>query len=277
MFKCIYVILWRPKHFGSSKCDSRTIYVFDPSANVMRHVSQSHFNPARNTTWALAQHAVLALSATSRNFSTTAGSRNGPHVPLWCLMYLQTLRRTRKINRANEWATINKTKQNKTKTTTSRFIKWTECRVRSTAAGCSLGLGARWLMAPLKHCSCQSSTFIRPRHLVIVIPQQGGWQVGRWVQAGGDVIWRSLLTGPHFRCEGGVGERGVKHLPRWGHLTCKGAGDLWFVTHRWAGQVESVGLGGGVDCCTAAADSLITSTVTAVLLLRHGYIMGCSK
>lgn len=56
---------------------------------------------------------------------------------------------------------------------------------------------ACWLMAPLKWCSCQSSTFIRPRYLVIVIPQ---WEkkVGRWVQVGADVIQRSRLTGPHL-------------------------------------------------------------------------------
>ena len=53
---------------------------------------------------------------------------------------------------------------------------------------------AGWLMAPLKRCSCQSSTFIRPLYLVIVIPQCEK-KVGRWVQVGADVSERSQLTG----------------------------------------------------------------------------------
>ena len=53
-------------------------------------------------------------------------------------------------------------------------------------------------MAPLKRCSCQSSTFIRAWYLVIVIPQ---WEkkVGRWVQVGADVSERSRLTGARLR------------------------------------------------------------------------------
>lgn len=52
---------------------------------------------------------------------------------------------------------------------------------------------ARWLMTPLKRCLCQSSTFIRPQNLVIVIPQREK-KVGRWVQVGADVSKRSQRT-----------------------------------------------------------------------------------
>lgn len=48
-----------------------------------------------------------------------------------------------------------------------------------------------------------------------------------------------------------------KHLPRWDHLTCKGDGDLWFVTRRWAGQVELGGREGGWSDRTAAAVPLM--------------------
>lgn len=52
---------------------------------------------------------------------------------------------------------------------------------------------AGWLIASLKRCSCQSSTFITPQHLVIVIPQCEK-KVDRWVQVGAHVSKRSWLT-----------------------------------------------------------------------------------
>lgn len=104
------------------------------------------------------------------------------------------------------------------------------CCVRPTAAGCSPALGARRLMAPLKRCSCQSSTFIRPRHLVIVIPRWGWEGGGGQVSASGSrrhpevtADWASFQVQGFFPGRG-AGE--VRQLPRWGRLTCKGAGDL---------------------------------------------------
>lgn len=102
---------------------------------------------------------------------------------------------------------------------TSEFFK-RERRCGPPSGSCRLLWAcACWLMAPLKRCSCQSSTFIRAWYLVIVIPQ---WEkkVGRWVQVGADVSERSRLTGAHLR-------KKKRLLPWWGRLTCKRCEDVW--------------------------------------------------
>lgn len=91
---------------------------------------------------------------------------------------------------------------------TSEFFK-RERRCGPPSGSCRLLWAcACWLMAPLKRCSCQSSTFIRAWYLVIVIPQ---WEkkVGRWVQVGADVSERSRLTGAHLRKKKGYYLGGV--------------------------------------------------------------------
>lgn len=61
-----------------------------------------------------------------------------------------------------------------------------------------LGACAGWLIAPLKRRPCQSSTFIRLRYLVIVIPLCEE-TVGRWAHEGADIGEGSRLTGLHLK------------------------------------------------------------------------------